>query len=307
MALSLHRRNKCWPQYTWPAIIVASLLLSLWFIHSRALRLVQPARVQPQVNPADFDIIKWEDVTFLATDGVQLVGWFVPPASDSNGETLVFIHGLGSNRADLLNQAAMLATHGYGSLLFDLRAHGQSQGNQSTWGVTEMADIEGAITYLQKRPEVNSERLAFIGHSMGGAIALQATALFSEIQAVIVESSYTSFNDNAEHLTVSFARLPAYFAPIILPWAACAAGVRVDQIRPIDDVATIAPRPILFIHGQQDTTISYNNSERLYAAAKEPKVLYLVPNADHFDILSAAPATFEQEIVRFLDTYLRES
>lgn len=283
-------------------VLLGSLAGNLAFLHGRAVRLVQPVRTQPLSTPDDFGITAWEEVSFTAVDGIQLSGWFIPPSPDSDGTTLIFVHGLGSNRGALLDQAAMLAKHGYGALLFDLRAHGRSQGERTSWGLVETADVAAAVAFLQSQPDVNPDRLALVGHSMGGAIAIRAAAQLPAIQAVIVESSYATFAENADRLTVSFARLPAYLSPVILPWAEWLAGVDAAEIRPVDQVGELSPRPVLFIHGEQDRTIEVSNSQRLYAAALAPKALYLVADAGHEDLLAADPAAFEQRIITFLCT-----
>jgi fermentation-respiration switch protein FrsA (DUF1100 family) len=83
------------------------------------------------------------------------------------------------------------------------------------------------------------------------------------------------------------------------------AGLRIRQVRPVDDVVQIAPRALLFIHGERDPVIDVSNSLRLYEAAREPKELYLIPNAGHGGLLAADPAEFERRVVGFLDTHLR--
>src|SRR5437868_1998638 len=60
---------------------------------------------------------------FTTRDGLRLAGWFVPPR---NGATVVLVHGLGQGRQGLLPEAGVLLEAGYGVLLFDLRAHGES-------------------------------------------------------------------------------------------------------------------------------------------------------------------------------------
>jgi fermentation-respiration switch protein FrsA (DUF1100 family) len=82
-------------------------------------------------------------------------------------------------------------------------------------------------------------------------------------------------------------------------------GLRIRQVRPVDDVPQIGPRAILLIHGEQDPTVDVSNSRRLYEAAREPKELYLVPNAGHGGLLAADPAEFERRVVGFFDVYVR--
>ena|SRR4030067_1056913 len=87
-------------------------------------------RTQPEQTPADYGIQTWEEVIFPSQGGLQLAGWFFPPAKDMDGATIINVHGLGSNREDLLEQAALLSRQGYGELLFDLRNHGNNSEHQ---------------------------------------------------------------------------------------------------------------------------------------------------------------------------------
>ena len=73
----------------------------------------------------------YRDVTFEASDGVKLSGWYRPTA---NGATVIVVHGGGSDRRGSVAHAAMLARHGYGVLLYDARGRGRSEGRQNAWG-----------------------------------------------------------------------------------------------------------------------------------------------------------------------------
>ncbi|VAW41246.1 hypothetical protein MNBD_CHLOROFLEXI01-3205, partial [hydrothermal vent metagenome] len=221
--------------------------------------------------------------------------------------TLIFVHGLGNNRSALLDQAAMLAEQGFGALLFDLRAHGRSQGKQSSWGQQEVADVEAALTFLQQQPEVNSDKIGIVGHSMGGAIAIRAAAQLPEIKVVVAESVYTNFAQNQARLTVSFARLPDWTAPIIMPWAEALAGVDSGQLAPLQEVAAISPRPILFIQGGRDKTVHVQNGSILYEAAVSPKERLLIPDSGHNNLFQTDPQQMSLRLSQFLQKYLQES
>lgn len=280
----------------------ATLLLFLCllaFVHSRARRLVMPPRTFTQQTPSDYDITAWHDVSFDTNDGLKLSAWYIPPRVDV-GAAVIFVHGLGSNRGSLLNQAAMLAEQGYGAVLFDLRAHGHSEGHKSSWGVTEVKDVEAALAFLQTQPAVDPGKISLIGHSMGGAIAIRAAALHPEIQRVVVESVYTNFDDNQARLTVSFARLPAWTAPLIMRWAEWIAGVDSSQLAPLQEVASLAPRPVLFIQGGRDKTVHVSNGTALYKTAVSPKDRLLIPNAGHNDLFETDPAAISECLRHFL-------
>ena len=85
------------------------------------------------------------------------------------------------------------------------------------------------------------------------------------------------------------------------------AGFEVSEVRPVDEVAHISPRAIMFVHGELDTAIPAANSRRLYAAAGEPKELYILPNAGHGGVIVIEPDDFERRVVAFLEAHLRSS
>ncbi|WP_420644065.1 alpha/beta hydrolase [Candidatus Leptofilum sp.] len=292
--------------YKVPIVIVLLLLVGLaGFVHSRARRLVSPPRTFTHETPSDYGIADWQEVTFATEDDLQLAGWYVPPQG-RGGATIIFVHGLGSNRGALLNQAAMLAEKGYGALLFDLRAHGRSEGHKSSWGLDEVEDVKAALSFLQSKPEVDPGKIGLAGHSMGGAIAIRAAAQLPEIRLVVAESVYTNFTDNQHRLTVAFARLPEWTAPVIMRWAEWIAGVDSSQLAPLTEVASLSPRPILFIQGGRDKIVHVSNGSTLYETAVSPKERLLIPNADHTNLFETGPELMTKRMRRFMADFLTE-
>jgi len=288
-------------------LVVGAVVSILWLAYSNAMTLVHPARTQPEHTPADYGFQTWEDVSFPSQGGLQLAGWFIPPAEDMDGATIIYVHGLGSNRGDLLDQAALLSKHGYGALLFDLRNHGQSQGELTTLGYTESEDVRATVDYLLGRAEVNPQRIGLVGMSMGGATVIRAAAHIPEIRAVIAEAAYTSIEDNLAHGVRALTGLPPFpYAPLVAWFGEQEADMDIQLMRPIDEISQIAPRPILLIHGNQDPTVPLENSRALYQAAGEPKQLYIVKNAAHGGFLEADPQGFPLQLENFFDQYLAQ-
>ena len=304
------KSKRRWRNLTLFALALVLLVISAGVLaaaYSGAMVLVHPGRTQPTRTPADWGVERWEEVRFATPDGLQLGGWFIPPDPQGDGATLIFVHGLSGNRGQLLDEAAMLAAHGYGALLFDMRNQGRSQGTITTLGYTEVEDVRGAIDYLLTRPEVNPERIGLVGNSMGGATVIRAAARIPQARVVVAQSAFASLTDDVAEGVRTLAGLPSFpLAPLIVWLGERETGVNLRQVRPIDDVSRIAPRAILFIHGEQDATVHVSNSLRLYQAAGEPKALYLIPDAGHGELLEADPVEFERRVVGFLDAYLRK-
>lgn len=286
-----------------PVIAIGALALA----YVAAWPVLHPKVTHPQYTPADLDITNWEQVSFCSGDGLRLDGWFIPPNPKKDGATLIFVHGLGGNRGELLSEAVTLAFYGYGALLFDLRNHGTSQGNITTLGFSEVEDVCGAVRFLQTRPEVNLERIGIVGHSMGAVAAIRAAAQIPQIRAVVAESAYSSLQANLAHGLVAKTGLPPIlFEPIVTWLGEHATGIKVDQVSAIKDVAKISPRAVLFIHGKKDQVVNFENSRQLYKAASEPKSLVLLDNSGHSELLRSNPIVYNGHVSRFLDRYLRD-
>ena len=107
------------------------------------------------VSPADLGL-EYEDVTFPTSDGLTLSGWYIP---SQNGAAIIAAHARNGNRTGMIYHAGFLARHGYGVLLFDLRAHGDSEGEMWLHGWRGHLDVLGALDYLQNRPRFSSPQL----------------------------------------------------------------------------------------------------------------------------------------------------
>ena len=126
-----------------------------------------------------------------------------------------------------------------------------------------------------------------------------------EVRAVITESAYSSVEDNITEGVRGLTGLPPFpFAPLIVFFGQREAGVDIRSVRPVDVVGQISPRPLLLIHGELDGLILAENSRRLYAAAREPKELYILPDVGHGGFLQAAPKEYPRRILAFLEKYL---
>ncbi len=278
--------------------ILAMLAVGLYLPYLKAYNLVHPARNAPERLPQ----AAYREVEFPTSDGLTLRGWYIP---SQNGALVIFVHGLGGNRTELLDEADLVADSGYGALLFDLRNHGLSDGTVTTLGLFEVNDVAAAIQHIRSQPKGDAVKLALFGHSMGGATVLLAAAQMPEIRAVIAESAYASVSDNISYGVRGLTGLPPFpFAPLIIFFGQREAGVDIETVRPVDVIGQISPRAVMIIHGEQDGLIPVENGRRLYETAREPKELYILQNAGHFPFLQVEPLEYPRRILDFLARYL---
>jgi pimeloyl-ACP methyl ester carboxylesterase len=281
--------------------LLALSLTAIWLSYNRARALVHPARIEAELTPLDVGLIHYQDVEFASRDGLTLRGWYLPP---ENGVVIIYVHGLGSNRASFLEEAAIFANHGYGGLLFDLRNSGASEGTLTSLGFYEAQDVIGAVDFLVSQEGV--EHVAAIGFSMGGGTVLLAAAQDPRIEAVIAQAAVTSIEDNVSDSIYQLTGLTAFpFAPLVMYFGQREAGIDLSQIRPIDVIASISPRPVMLICGDQDEVVLPLNTSELYAAASTPKEIYIIAGAGHGGYLDLDPVHYPEAVLAFLDQVWR--
>lgn len=261
---------------------------------------VRPARHEVCcVTPEDFGFA-YEEVAFATADGLILRGWYI---SSQNGAAVVFLHGYGGDRLGTFDQALGMARRGYGVLLYDQRASGESDGERRSWGWLDVPDVSAAVDYLHTRPDLDPGRVGVYGCSTGAEIALAATALDERLKAVVPEDAeYATYRD-----FLPFGRLPlgdqlTYpFYPIFLKFMEWRSGARA-LISLSEASARIHPRPVLFISNGQ--SYDFWQAEQYFALAGAPKEHWNLPESAHCQALVTRPAEFERRLAEFFDRAL---
>jgi len=251
------------------ALLIVSVLVTTAYTALSiyiATQLVYVPQKPLYATPASLGL-QFKYVTFPSRiDQVQLKGWFIPGVLP-NGKltsqrTIIMVHGNGANRADqsvgLLNLSADLARHGFAVLSFDVRGNGESPAAPRSFGFYEQRDVLGAVDFLRSGPipypALGRPRIiGGYGVSMGAATLLMATAQEPAIRAVVSDCAYADIIPILEREVPKGSHLPPAFTPGGLTAARILYGIDFYAVRPVDMVASIAPRPILFIHGTSDT------------------------------------------------------
>ena len=236
-----------------------------------------------------------QDISFQGADGLTIRGWLVPPKS---GALVILIHGLGGNRASLLPDAEVMARVGYGVLLLDSRASGESDGTVATWGVREALDIAEAIRFVQARPDV--KRVALLGFSTGASAVTRAAANDPSVSAVVLYATWTSLREEMRYKTSKGGPLAAVATLVGFRLS----GVDIDQIRADEDMKRIAPRPLIFISGGLDQDTPPAIMDRMFALSSPPKQIWRLPQVGHGGYVQAEPVEYERRVLGFLDQYL---
>jgi fermentation-respiration switch protein FrsA (DUF1100 family) len=186
-------------------------------------------------------------------------------------------------------------------LIYDLRAHGESEGKVRAFGWEDVSDVKAALDFLAGREDVDPDRIGILGFSIGGQIALRAAAEYENIAAVIADDpAYVTIDDAppASHGREKFAYFVSWVdGRGVSLWSGVPIPEGVPEILP-----AISPRPIFFIATGKGGGMKYARS--LYELAGEPKSLWEIPDTYHGGQFNARPEEYAAKMLEFFDTYL---
>jgi len=236
-------------------------------------------------------------VTFKSRDGLTLFGRFHP---SRNQATVLLLHGLGDVNSNMLIYAEFLAKAGYGVFMIDLRAHGSSDGDTSTFGLREADDVAGAVDYLLTRADVNGAKIGALGISLGAQAALQGALKTEKIHALALEALGPSMLWDYGGMPKSFRHWIDYpFNWLYYRIYEFMIGGRCTGV--LETIGKITPHPILLIAGSAKDIYF---SRLFYQAANEPKELWEFPNGEHSTGIQQDSRTYAQRVVAFFDKAL---
>jgi len=250
-------------------------------------------------TPLDFGY-SYEDVTISTNDGLELSGWYIPP---ENGAVIILVHGYGADRMEMLGRAVTLADHGYGTLLYDQRACGESEGGQRSFGWLDAADVSAVIEFLSSRYGVEPGSIGILGFSQGASIGLQAAAENSQVRAVVAEEPGFFVVEDVPEFKSLYERWVTFNYQLGLAGLRWKTGVS-DPPSVIDALAEIPPRPILFIAGRAEGEVAYILVRHYYDLVEGPKEWWSVAEASHGAIPGIRPEEYETRITAFFDEWL---
>jgi uncharacterized protein len=228
-----------------------------------------------------------------------VAGWV---ARGSGSGAVLLLHGFRANRRSMQERALFLNRLGYTVLLVDLPGHGESAGQHITFGAHEAGGVRAALAWLKRN--LPGEKIGVVASSLGAA-ALVLSKPGDQIDALVIEAMYPTIGEaTANRLAMRAGFVGRWAAPLLLmqlPWRT---GVEVEQLRPIDAMAALAC-PVFVIAGTEDRHTTAAETRRIFAAAHEPKQLWLVEGVAHVDLHRHAQREYQKRIGEFLALHLR--
>lgn len=278
------------------------------------------------MGPRDFQILQGEQVRFRSFDGTSLRGmWLRAPNKAGRKGTIIFCHEFGSDMYSCARYARPLIDSGFDVFTFDYRGHGESSAPAGyrllQWpSDKELEDTLGACAYVEAglAEAGMPQRVGVFGISRGAGAAILASSSDPNIACIVCDGAFST----KETLTTLMKRWAYIFAKVklvyenqpesfwkFLYWcmmrlAQPRLGRHFPSVRKA--LENMAPRPIMFIHGERDSYIRADQTQLLYSCADEPRYLWIVPGAKHNQSAVISPQDYARRTVAFFRRYLAE-
>jgi alpha-beta hydrolase superfamily lysophospholipase len=280
---------------------MGSLLGAAWYICDQ----VNPVRERTYLDtyfftPWELDV-PYEVITLQTADGLELCGWWMPRPGVSG--VVIGCHGHTGAKDDLLGIGTGMWRAGYNVLLFDMRGRGESPPWPNTLAGYEEADVRAAVAYARER--VAGARIGLLGFSMGASLALLAGAEEPDVVAVLADSPFTSA---ADVVTAHVRRYLPLGSGVVMAAAEALIAQRygywLSQVRPLDAASRLAPRSLLLIHSTEDTMTPLAHAHSIFAAAAQPKELWIHEGTEHCGAYFADRVTYVERAAAFFAPHL---
>ncbi|MDT3428484.1 pimeloyl-ACP methyl ester carboxylesterase [Paenibacillus forsythiae] len=291
--------------------VIVALLLSVFFflafcfiaLHAYITWVLSNPTVAPLFsNPALSKGLKYEDVTFPASDGSRNIqGWYIP--SGNSAKTIVFSHGYGANREEswvpMYDLAHFAHRLNFNVIMFDYGFASHSNKDVATGGKKESRELLGAIQLAKQR---GAKEIVVWGFSMGAGTALQTGLMTKDVDAMILDSTFLLEPDTLYHNIRQNIDLPRHPSLEIMEMLfPVLNGTGLNQIPYSEVKHEDYPYPTLFIHGTQDDKAPYPIAEKLAANQTNPySDSWIVEGSHHELLFREHPREYLRRVSAFL-------
>lgn len=229
----------------------------------------------------------------------QLSSWWIPQESNAKGVVILF-HGYTSNKSNLLNNAYTLQRLGYHSLLVDFRAHGDSEGIETTIGYKEAEDVKRCYDYIKNQyPQLP---IILLGTSMGSVSILKAVHDYNlKPDKLILECPFKDMRTAVVQRFKHF-KLPTIILPdVLLFWGDWQTGIKSRTHSCVNYAANVTI-PTLLLYGAEDQRVDRTEINTVLEALAGSKKLVVFEKAGHEHIIDDVEKEWTTAVWDFLET-----
>ncbi len=282
----------------WIRILVDFLIVVFFLSLIIGARAVMPPRLGIFITPKDMGL-PYENIILKTHDGKKLKGWLI--YSEKSKGIIICLHGYPANKSDILPVVEFLYPD-FSLLLFDFRAHGESEGRVCYFGLKEFLDVKSAIDFIKNDKRMKYLPIGIWGYSFGGAVGIISASKYNDIKAVVSDSSFANFPDMVKSYYKNLGPLKYIFSYFSIFLGKYVFRSDFKQNSPENFIGNVKC-PVLIIHSRNDEFVPFYHAERLYKKANQPKEIYIV-EGPHTGLDRAYTQEYREKVKNFFIKFL---
>lgn len=240
-----------------------------------------------------------EPVQFRSESGSFIRGSFIQGQAGKGA--IILMHGIRGSRGAMAEHARFLSKAGFSVLLFDFQCHGESPGKRMTFGLLESKDAQAAVRFVRER--LPNEKIGVLGCSLGGAAVVLSDPPL-DVQASVIEAVYSEIKMAVSNrLAIRLGEWARIFTPLLTLQLHPRLGYAAGAFCPVNTIKQMRC-PKLIIGGSKDRHTTEAETKALFAAAVEPKELWIVGGAAHQDLHRYVKEEYEGRVAKFFQDHL---
>ena len=261
--------------------------------------------IQYDKDPGSYGL-DYKDVRFSARgDDIEIAAWFIP--NKGTDKAVILVHGRDASKQNAISGnlpklGVDIHESGFAVLMIDLRAHGDSEGARYSFGVYERRDVLGAVDWLIDQG-FSPGQIGVLGISLGGGATIGATAEEKAVGALVVDSTFADLNPLIQLKWEDESGLPMFFLPGVFLMNQIMYGYDMQDVKPVNEIVDIAPRPILILHCTTDKEVDVSHAEQLKDVVPHTETVFF-DSCDHAELYRDFPQEYKDAVIPFFQEIL---
>lgn len=240
--------------------------------------------------------------TMQTRDGLRLSVLAVAPRPGR--PVLLVLHGVANNYDGMVERTRPFVEAGYGALTLDWRANGDSEGEVTSYGQHEVEDLRAALAALRNEPGLEGP-VGVVAESMGASVAAMGAGLMGgRVRCMVLDSPYGSIPRMLEARLAVLGPVSTLSGVAARAYSRWALGLDLDAVVPEDHLPAFAPRPVFFLHGQQDRVTPFSEALSIHGKYPGEKQSWFSERDGHCQTARRDRPGWTREVAAFLARHL---